>query len=80
MLSECGVSALSLPETRTAAPVVPEATDAAPPSPYEADVTAHRDKWARVARERGLAFHDHKRMYEEEKAIRERHGVTADAW
>lgn len=43
-------------------------------------MTAHRDKWARVARERGLAFHDHKRMYEEEKTIGERHGVTADAW
>lgn len=59
---------------------MPENRTAAPPSSYEADMSAHHEKWARVARERGLAFHDHKRMYEEQQAIQERNGVAADTW
>lgn len=84
LMDECGVSALPLPETRTAAPVGdsdPIPTDAVPPSPHGAELRAHRTKWAALARRQGgLTALDGQRRYNEEKAINERHGVTVDSW
>lgn len=80
MLSDSGVGALSLPETRTAAPVTdpaPIPSGAATPSPLDRELAECRRRWA-MSGETGWKAAEARLV--EEKAIQKHHGVTADAW